>query len=81
MLTVLTQNPPFLSGNLDERSIRFQSFSALAASRTKSAIFKNAVDSEQHVREQIHSAMLGAFDNSSRMSYMSYIVESSHEDG
>jgi len=45
MLTVLTQNPPFLSGNLDERSIRFQSFSALAASRTKSAIFKNAVDS------------------------------------
>jgi hypothetical protein len=36
---------------------------------------------EQCVGEQIPSAMLRAFDNSARMSYMSYIVEVSHEDG
>ena len=74
--TVLTQNPPFLSGNLDERSIRFQSFSALAAIRTKGAPFsKMPRTREQCVGERIPSATLGAFDNSSRMSYMSYIAE------
>jgi len=55
MLTMLTQNPPFLSGNWDDRSA-FSRSQLWQQAELKAPFSKMPWTREQHVRAQIHQA-------------------------